>query len=379
MSTATSSRIASLMAFVTAVATTTALTWFLHAKAEARKPISNTVPRHVAVSRFVMQDSYQRVTRYLGVVVASNTTKLGFEVSGKLSAAPPREGTLVKQGDVLAKLDVRALTIRRNALNAQRDQVDAELELAELRAKRQQRLVSGGAVSQQNADETRLQAKALSARKKAVQAELASIALQLEKTELRAPFTGTVAERYVSQGSVVSPGVPVLSVIQQERAQAHIGIPTELARNLVIGRHYEVELNDSLYSLPLLGLRADVNAQTRATTAVFELPPNTGAFSGEPVGLALRETLPAQGGWLPMSALLEGERGLWNVLRIEQRGNKHYAEREVVEILELDKTRVFVSGTLDNNALIIESGLNRVTPGAEVTLLPPADSPAGNR
>ncbi len=363
----------SLVAFAIAIISTVGLTTLLYAKAEARKPVSNTVPRPVAVTPFVMQDHYRRSTRYLGVVVASNSTNLGFEVSGKLSEAPPREGTQVEQGEVLAKLDTRALKIRRNALRAQLGQVDAELELAKLRAQRQQRLVSGGAVSQQNADETRLQAKALSARRKAVQAELAALALELEKTELRAPFTGTVAERYVSQGTVVSAGTPVLRLIERGRAQAHIGVPAELAHTLKIGESYSLQVADKRLSLALLGLRADINAQTRAATAVFELPADIQAFSGEAVSLHIGETLQAHGGWLPISALLEGERGLWNVLRIQRRDGKDYAEREVVEVIELADERVFVRGTLDDGDLVVNSGLNRVTPGAQVTLLPASD------
>ena len=98
--------------------------------------------------------------------------------------------------------------------------------------------------------------------------------------------------------------------------------------------------------------------------AVFDLPASTAVAVGESAVLQIAETVDSAGGWLPISALLEAPRGLWDVLTItpDAEGKKR-AQRESVEILYTRGNEVFVRGTLANEVTVVASGLQRISPG----------------
>ncbi|NQY04517.1 MAG: efflux RND transporter periplasmic adaptor subunit, partial [Halieaceae bacterium] len=240
----------------------------------------------------------------------------------------------------------------------------AELELARLKEKRQNDLRATGAVSREAFDETRLQARALAAQLKSVDAQLARIQLDLDKTTLRAPYAGVVAQRMVNAGAVVSAGAPVLRIVAEGAREAHVGIAIEQAAKLNAGASYPLTLRGETVSATLRSLRPDVDPSTMTTTAVFDLPAEVQGLDGEPVTLTLGETVTDTGGWLPMTALIEGERGLWTVMRLDETGDSPTAIREAVEVLHVHGDQAYVRGTLVDGHAIIATGIHRVTPGA---------------
>ena len=105
---------------------------------------------------------------------------------------------------------------------------------------------------------------------------------------------------------------------------------------------------------------------TRAATAVFAIPPRVRALDGEPVTLTLTETVAATGGWLPIAALQEGQRGVWTVLRLAPEADRFRTVREAVEVLDVQQDRAYVRGTLSPGDRVVASGVHRVTPGTPV-------------
>jgi len=101
--------------------------------------------------------------------------------------------------------------------------------------------------------------------------------------------------------------------------------------------------------------------------AVFTLPENIRTVAGESVILALDESVTARGGWLPITALVEGDRGLWNILVTTYENGALIAQREAVEVIYVESQRVFVRGTLKDGAEVVATGLQRLSPGSTIT------------
>jgi RND family efflux transporter MFP subunit len=322
----------------------------------------------VAAVDFVGQEEYTRTVSYLGLVVAGRRANLGFETPGMIAEGPLRPGTLVAAGETIAALDTSALEARREAMAADLEQARVEYDLAQLKAKRQEKLRGSGAVSEDIYDETRLRALALSSRVEAMGARLASIDIELEKSRLAAPYEGIVADRYAQHGSVINPGMPVVRLIEVGGQESHIGVGAERARTLETGRRYTLKLRDTTFQAELLSIRPDIDPVTRTTTAVFALPDEISALDGEAVTLELEETIHESGGWLPIEALLEGNRGIWTVLRLQPDGDSLRTVREAVEVLETRGDQVFVRGTLAFGSQVVASGVHRITPGTPVSL-----------
>lgn len=345
-----------------------AVTGILEARVALTGGVEPRNPLTVATVRFSPQDDYSRPVSYLGLVTAGRKATLGFEIPGQIATLPLREGDPVQQGQEIASLDTSALQARRRATAAELEQARTELELAELKAGRQQELSASGAVSKEAFDDTRLRARALSSQVEAVKARLASIDIELEKSHLLAPYDGVVADRFVYQGAVVSPGTPVVRLVELRNQEAQVGIPATMSGTLQKGRGYRLRLRDQVLEAPLLSIRPDVDPATRTTLAIFALPADVAALDGEPITLEYEEKVSMRGGWLPMAALVEGQRGLWNVLRIEADGELYRTIRESVEVLDIQGDRVFVRGTLPAGSRVVASGMHRITPGTLVAV-----------
>lgn len=321
-------------------------------------------PMPVAATLYRQQPSFTRDAKYLGVIRAGSDSVVGFEVAGVLTRLIATEGMRVGPGDVLAQLGTDRRQTRLDAAVAAYERVVAERAQAEARAERIAQLAEDGSASEQDYDDARFAVQALAAAENTADAQRQSAQLELEKSTLRAPYEAVVAERLVQTGAVVSPGTPVLRLVTAMGREAHIGVPAQVARRLAIGQAYSLMLQGEQLTADLRSVRDDLDPTTLTVGAVFDLPASAAVAVGESAVLQIAETVDSVGGWLPISALLEAPRGLWDVLTIAPDADgKHRAQRESVEILYTRGNEVFVRGTLANDVAVVASGLQRISPG----------------
>ena len=321
-------------------------------------------PMPVAATLYRQQPTFTRDAKYLGVIRAGSDSVVGFEVAGVLTRLIATEGMRVGPGDVLAQLGTDRRQTRLDAAVAAYERVVAERAQAEARAERIAQLTEDGSASEQDYDDARFAAQALAAAENTADAQRQSVLLELEKSTLRAPYEAVVAERLVQTGAVVSPGTPVLRLVTATGREAHIGVPAQVARRLAIGQAYSLMLQGEQLTADLRSVRDDLDPTTLTVGAVFDLPASAAVAVGESAVMQIAETVDSVGGWLPISALLEAPRGLWDVLTITPDADgKQRAHRESVEILYTRGNEVFVRGTLANDVAVVASGLQRISPG----------------
>lgn len=156
------------------------------------------------VSVVEMKKAEQTLTTNLpGRASAFQTAEIRPRVSGVIQEIAFKEGSEVKEGDLLFKIEDN--TYRADVAQAQASlqRAKAGIPTAQSNLARQERLVGSGAteVALENARVTLLQAQADVAQ---TEAALRSAEIQLDLTEIRAPFEGvTTASRY-SIGNVVT-------------------------------------------------------------------------------------------------------------------------------------------------------------------------------
>lgn len=359
----------SWLGIVLAALTVVLTTSVIHANTVASIAQEKT-PLPVAVADFVLTDGYSRRASFVGVARAGSDSAVGFEVGGTIREMPARVGTRVAEGDVLAVLDTDRRQAQLRAAEAELTRIQAELELAQLQKQRLEDLQAKGLASQQAFDEARLGEAALAATLQAVTARRDNAALEISKSSLRAAFDGIVAERLAQEGAVVNAGIPILRLVASDGYEAHVGIPVALGGRLNPGDQLTLRSREREFTAPLRAIRRDVDPTTLTVGAVFSIPSEHSINAGENLLLELEERIDVVGGWLPITALLEGDRGLWNVLVVVPEGDDYITVRESVEVLYSREQRVFVRGTLANGAQVIATGLQRLSPGVRVTPLP---------
>ena len=328
-------------------------------------------PMPVTVERFELEDSYAASTRFLGIVEAASDSNVGFEVAGVLSTLDAKEGDFVTTGQPLGRLDIRQQSAALAMARAQEKEVAAQLELAKLNQQRVNTLLAQSLVSQREADDARLTLEATQARLETTQASVRNAEIVIEKSELRAPFDAVVSKRIREPGSIVGPNVPIVRLISVGEREAHVGISPKFANMAVIGESYTLFVEDKPISARLRSIGADVDPQTLTVLAVLTLPKEQPVRVGQTVALEFEERVSETGGWLPITALLEGDKGLWTVLVTKEDATGELTTaRESVEVVYSEGERVFVRGTVADDTNVVASGMQRLSPGSPVDIVP---------
>jgi len=383
---------------------------------------SSTVVTPVDVVAVEAVDSISTERFFTGRVEARRSSPLAFERAARVLAVMVDEGDRVGQGQALAKLDTRDLEIRKSQLEAARAQAQAlldelnagprresiaaaqaqvrdieqQLELAQVQTRRRQELLARQAISREEFDRLDFQARSLQAsldsararldeletgtREEQVRAQqsvvagldsqIDSVALDLDKSVLRAPFAGRINQRALDEGAFANPGQTVLTLLEEARPEVRIGLPADAARQIVVGDKRSVEIAGVDYPAKATRVLPQLDAETRTATVVFELATQQphAIFDGQIARLAVKRTEQTSGYWLPLEALSRGMRGLWACYAVvpSDEPDGHTLEQRQLEILSTEGDRALVRGALRPGDLVVRSGVNRVTVGQRV-------------
>ncbi|WP_119166077.1 efflux RND transporter periplasmic adaptor subunit [Algihabitans albus] len=344
-----------------------------HLRAAAEDEPEALVPLPVQVQTVLRQDSYRINERFAGRLEPARRSSLAFERAGLLIEVMVEEGDRVETGQLLAQLDIDPLLAQRDAVTAQQAQVAADLDLARRTLRRQRDLFDQGHVSSQRLDEARLSADALAARARALAADLRALDIDIDKSTLRAPFSGQLAARHLDEGAVVSPGGAVLDLLESSRPQARIGVTPEAARRIFAGATFALQASGKDLEGRLAATRPDIAPETRSIELLFDLADRQDVPFGEVVTLRLAREIDGSGFWLPLTALYEDEKGLWSVFTLIERDGDSLVARETVEVLHAEDGQAFVRGTLAAQADVVVGNAERVVPGQRVRPVPPTE------
>lgn len=321
----------------------------------------------VSVALVSQQSSYSATEYYAGRVEALRDVNLAFEQPGKVTELFVDEGAVVQKDEKLASQDTLILEASREQTSASVDRIKTQLELAELTEARRKQLFEQGHVNEQQYDEARLNTQTLQAQLKEVQAALESIDVNIEKSILYAPFDGVIGQRFVDEGGVINAGAPVLNLQEQGIQLARISMPTSRASQMDIGALAKISIGERLLEAKVYAVRADVNPQTRTQDVLYQLPANSGVAIGALVELSYEATRTRDGYWMPAEALVEGNKGLWNIFEIVAKDGAYVVERRSVEIIHAETGQVFVAANMGDESNIVRNGTHRIVPGQKVS------------
>ena len=342
-------------------------------RAEEKPVVEATPPVEVSTIRPDHQNGFEVTRSFVGRLEPARQTDLGFELSGTIQDIRVDEGGTVRRGDVIAVLDTRTLEAERRRQIANRLATESDRELAALTLTRQMKLKDGGHVSEQILDQARLTLSRLDAMLAQIDAAIETIDINLDKSVLKAPFDGIAGERLLDEGATVSPGMPVVTLLESVKPAVRIGLAPEIVDSLPEMHHFQIEISGKTFAAKLVALRPDLQTRTRTVEALFELEvPETAPRFGRLAELSLPEEIKEEGYWVPTSALKEGPRGLWTVLAVVETENgdsgmEYHVVREAVEVLHADADRSFVRGTITGETRIVAEGVHRVVLGQSVT------------
>ncbi len=159
-----------------------------------------------------------------GTVVSKNDAKIAAEISGRLIYLV-EIGSQVNAGDLLAKLDDKALQIQLKEDQAKVKKAQAQLNFLQSELKRKKTLVKQNLSAITDLDKTRSERDIAQGDLAIAKSQLALTKQKLTYSQLKAPFTGIVVQRLGNLGEYVNNGTAIIRLVQTSQREASIFIP----------------------------------------------------------------------------------------------------------------------------------------------------------
>jgi RND family efflux transporter MFP subunit len=166
----------------------------------------------------------------------------------------PLEGTRVRKGDVLVRLDASDLDARRKQAAAGIAEAAAMHDLAAVTAGRMRSLYADSAAPKAQLDAAEAGLARAASGLSAARATAAELEATAAYAEIRAPFDGIVTRRFVDPGAFAAPGAPLLTVEASDRLRISATVPAAMARGLAQGKHVAARLEGEVVDAVIEGV-----------------------------------------------------------------------------------------------------------------------------
>jgi len=332
----------------------------------------------------LVAETHRITVHATGTVQAAQQISLVPEVSGKVRWISPRlvSGGVFEQGEILLKIDPTDFALAREKSRAEIAGAHVALAIEQERAKlaiaEWQRidLVDKGEPGALVTHE--LQLRQQQANLAAATANLKYAELQLQRTELKAPFNGRIRQEQVDYGQYLRAGVTIGTFAGTDRAEVQIPLPTTELEWLILpgngdGSRITIHLpgrTDARWTGKLTRTSGEIDPQTRMATIVVEVEdpyqlnsaanqpplPNGQFVEVELTGRELKDVFV-----IPRKSLHSG-----NLVWLVSSDNR--LQLQPVEVLRREKQHVVIKGDIETGQQLI---LTSISGAAAGTLLRP--------
>jgi membrane fusion protein (multidrug efflux system) len=197
---------------------------------------------------------FQETLEVPGSIVASEVAEIHPEVSGRIVRLNVGEGKYVTKGTLLAKLYDADLV-------AQLNKIQVQLRIAQKTEERQSELLKIQGISQQDYDLSLLQVNNL-------RADIGIIRTSIQKTEVRAPFSGKLGLKAISPGQYVTPSDVIAVINQTDQLKLDFTVPEKYTNDVKIGQLITFTYEGSKKELgaKIIATESNVAENTRSLT-----------------------------------------------------------------------------------------------------------------
>jgi len=353
-------------------------------KKDAANPAAAMMNRVVRVTTVELTPHLVNIERELtGRTVSYRWAEVRPEVNGILRERCFTEGSFVKKGDVLYRIEPDIYRAARDSALANLASAEANLAVTKLREKRIADMLKNKSVSQQDYDDIQAALKQAQAGVKACKAALESAEINLRRTEVRAPISGIITKSNFTVGALLSVSqVQALATIHQtdpiyvelsqssddlyslKKQFAESSRPTDTGANKIEASLFMHDGAPYEHTGHLNFTGVDVNESTNTILLRAEFPnPNRELLPGLFVRTKVVMGSDPNGILVPQKAVLRDAKGTPYVYII---GKDKKAERRSLKISRAIGNDWHVTSGLILGERIILNGVNNVRAGAPV-------------
>ena len=260
-----------------------------------------------------------------GRVEATETAGISTRVMGNIIKLNVKVGDQVKAGQVLVTINNQDMAAKRAQADAMIAEAEASLQSAQKDYNRFTALYSQQSASEKEVDNITLQYNAAKARVEAAKQMRNEVSAMMSYTTLVSPFSGTVIQKSAEPGTMVSPGMPVLTIEKNDSYQVTAAVPeTEISKVKLSDR---AQLTVRSAGKTLNGYVTEINPSSQLSGGQYIIKiaipdkENKGLYSGMYVNVLIegKDNLPNEAAnnsiLVPLSAIIHKDQlqGLYTV------------------------------------------------------------------
>lgn len=327
-------------------------------------------PVVVGPENFVVakKGTLQTGPRIAGSLEPKLQARVRSEVSGSVLQVNVDLGQQVKPGQVLARIEDRAIRNAFESAQATVQSAQEELKVSQRQVERTQALVGGGALAERDL-ETALSARtAAQARLAQARAQLAQAQKQLDAATVRSPMAGVVSERAINSGDVVAPGAALFTIIDPSSMRLTASVPSEAISALQLGKPVQFRVRgypDQSFAGEIEHIAPAADPMTRQITVLVSIPNRGGKLIAGLFADGRIATESRQGISVPLTAL-DTRGGTPRVVRVKD-GRAEQVEVKVGLRDDQAERVELISGVNPGDVLLVGAARD-LAPGTPVTL-----------
>lgn len=280
-------------------------------------PAAEATPRPVA--SIIVDDEPLPTHSVPGTITAKIEVALGFQTLGRVTVRHVDVGSVVHQGQVLARLDPDDLQDKVQAARAASEAAKVELETAQATAARTRALARRNVASTAQLEQAEQRLAAAQAADEQARSELIRALDAAGFADMRAPFDGVISAVFANTGAVVGAGEPVVQLAAQRGREAVIDLPEAALSRVRLDDRYEVWTEsdpENRQTAHVRQIEPVADAATRTRRIHLALADDDGVRLGALIRarpLATGAPMPT----LPVAAILteDGQEQVWIVTR----------------------------------------------------------------
>jgi len=322
---------------------------YCHSEASSEKNVNRQLTNNLRVEGLIVKPVVLDQTKTIsGTLKPFEETELRPEVAGRVVYINLSEGGVVKRGTLLVKLFD-------DDLQAELKKSQAQLKIVEQTKTRQSELMKFNGISQLDYDQTALMVNS-------IKADIEVLKVQIRKTEVHAPFDGTIGLRNISLGAQVSQATALATIRDVSRLKLDFSVPERYSSEIKPGVKvkFTVQGDDKKYEATVIATEQGIEYDTRnlngramVDTKITSLMP--GAFAN--VELRLSQSQKAL--MVPTQAIIPQERS--KQLIVAKNGKATFM---TVKTGLRNTTSVEVLSGINPGDTVITTGVLFLKPGA---------------
>jgi RND family efflux transporter MFP subunit len=215
---------------------------FSSCSSDEKKSVQNTdAPILVTVNQS-SSNSLGSLATATGKLVAKNSVNVSTRMMGYITSMRAEVGQNITAGQALVSINSTDIQAKEGQANAQISQAQASFNIAKKDYVRFQNLYKNQSVSQKELDDMRARFEMAQAGLQVAQQIKSEVNSQYKYTNITAPISGIVTEKFAEQGDMASPGMPLLTIESSGALQAQVLVSEQYITMINSGMTAQVTL-----------------------------------------------------------------------------------------------------------------------------------------